>query len=102
MNGFNNILMRKYGKLYTDVRDIINGDDPIQLLKDGIPEDEYHPEISVILSHVKVQRSLDEMHRFVYTIFVQKFDRHVAGPPERYRNIARQLFALTHPVGKGR
>jgi hypothetical protein len=94
MDGLSKNLSRPYGDLYVQVRNIINAVDPVKL-KGRLPlEAEYDPEIAAILSAVKECRSLNEVHRTVYEIFVQKFDRPVAGQPGRYRGIAERISAL--------
>jgi hypothetical protein len=87
-------LERQYGKLYLGLRSAVNDTDPIELKGRIELEEEYDPEIAVILAKIQGCRSYDEVHRMVYDVFVKKFDPPVAGSPKKYKPIARKICEL--------
>ncbi len=94
MSGIGDGLRREYGELYEQVRDIVVDADPIELVRQGSDRDEYDMEIAAILPLLSNMASVDSLHRMIYNIFVQKFDRPVAGPSHKYRAIAERLLQL--------
>jgi hypothetical protein len=87
-------LEHQYGAFYIDLRNVVNETDPIGLKGRIQLEEEYNPEISVILAKVSQCRSYDEVLRLVYDVFVKKFDPPVAGSPKKYKPIASKLCEL--------
>ncbi len=94
MSGIGDGLRREYGKLYEQVRDIVADADPIELVRQGSDKDEYDMEVAAILPLLPNMASVDSLQRMIYNIFVQKFDRPVAGPSGKYRIIAERLLEL--------
>jgi hypothetical protein len=94
MNSLSNSLDRQYGKAYREIRDVVNETDPVEIKGRIQLEEEYDPEIAVMLSRVKECRSYDEVLRMVFGIFIRKFDSQVAGAPKKYKPIARKLCDL--------
>ncbi len=94
MNELSESLKKEYGRLYEQVRDLINEDDPISLFRGGPADDKYDQEISLIMPELKECRSVDRLQASIHRIFVQNFDRSIAGSPKRYRRLAVQLCRL--------
>ena len=94
MASLSNSLDRQYGKMYRELRAVVNETDPIGIKGRIELESEYDPEIAVMLSQVDKCRSYDETIRMVYDIFVRKFDPPAAGSPKKYAPIARRLCEL--------
>lgn len=80
--------------LKESVRYIVNKHDPIKLLDVGCLIDEYDPEVKLILTKIKLTKSLDEIHDMVYNIFVDMFDKSIAGPKTKYRRLSEELYFL--------
>lgn len=76
------------------VRKIVNKHDPVKLLKMDCPVDEYDPEIDEILPALKKVKSVNQLHKKIYDIFVFMFDKDIAGPKERYRKLSEELYSL--------
>mgnify|MGYP001595307464 CR=1 FL=1 len=76
------------------VRTIVNKHDQIKLLKIGCPLDEYDPEIKKILPALKKVTNLKEFQKKVYHIFVEMFDKRIAGPKRNYEELGREIFGL--------
>ena len=58
------------------------------------PSDEYEPEVGTILPRLHACHSEADVCRIVHEEFVRWFDTNTAGPPEHYKQIAVELWAL--------
>jgi hypothetical protein len=56
--------------------------------------DEYEPETGTILPRLAACTSSDEVLQVVHQEFVRWFDLDTAGPPERYAQVALDLWQL--------
>lgn len=83
-------------RLYARVKRIVNAADPIGLLRQGAPDDEYHPEIDEIAFWLPKWkcRTVTQTHAVVYGVFVTWFGARVAGPRGAYRRIATEIHEL--------
>lgn len=89
-------LRAEYGELYSRVAALLLRHDPIGINFDGgVPEDEYEPEVGTILPRLKSCSSIDDVLRVVHEEFVHWFGADTAGGPDRYREIATNLWALS-------
>lgn len=70
--------------------------DPMDLLHDLNPGREYKPEARAILKALPYAHSLDEVSAAVHAVFVHYFGEDLAGPQERYTDIALQIQARRH------
>ncbi|MDN4471845.1 hypothetical protein [Demequina zhanjiangensis] len=57
--------------------------------------DEYRAEAQTIVMRLPEAADVDDLRRIVHEEFVRWFDAQVAGPPERYAAIAREIWALS-------
>ncbi len=94
MNNKSLELKKNYRIRYSNVREILNNEDPIGLQAAGCPKDEYDPEISSILPKIDSCNTVEEMQEMIHKEFVSLFDDSTAGPVERYKKIAEQIFKL--------
>jgi hypothetical protein len=83
----------RYQDLVTAVERAINEADPIGLLDDGAPPDEYEPDIRRILPRLATVQRFDDVADVLYEEFVHWFDHAIAGPRETYEAPARQIRA---------
>ncbi len=73
---------------------VINKYDPIKLLREGAPDDEYAPEAKMIAETLNEAKSESALKKKVYDIFVEMFGRDVAGKKNKYRRLAQEVYAL--------
>jgi hypothetical protein len=59
-----------------------------------INPDEYQSEAGSILPRLRFCQSPDDVRRIVHEEFVRWFDETIAGPPERYTEIASEIWQL--------
>ncbi len=86
-------LRAEYGKLFDSVAALLYRHDPIGInFEDNT--DEYETEAGTILPKLTTCHSADDVLQVVHTEFVRWFDRGIAGPPARYREIASELWQL--------
>lgn len=78
------------------VAEAINELDPIGLLSDGAPGDEYRTEIKEIANRLRMINTNisneDELAKMMYEVFVEYFDEDLAGSFEKYKGAARRIF----------
>jgi hypothetical protein len=74
------------------VKQAIDQTDPIRLLSMGCPDDEYDPEIDEVLAYVTEYADQVSLGERIHQTFVEMFDEQIAGPPEVYHRIARQIL----------
>jgi hypothetical protein len=84
-------IKQEFGALYTDVLALLFKADPIGInFKDNF--DEYEPEVDTILPRLSSCANAGDVEKVVHQEFVRWFDRDTAGPQERYRAVARQIW----------
>ena len=94
------LLKLRYGRLYSGLRSILLRHDPINLMFDGTPKDEYDPEVSTILPRLRHAGSVSDVRRLVHEEFVHWFDMPTAGPESAYEAIATDIWALLQGTAK--
>ena len=77
---------------------VLTRGDPIGLIRDGAPPDEYSPEARTILPRLANAASLDELREIVHQEFIKWFGVEVAGEKTRYERIAIDLWFILHPT----
>jgi hypothetical protein len=87
------LLRAEYGDLFDSVAELLFKADPIGINFDG-NTDEYEPEAGTILPRLKTCSSPDEVLPVVHAEFVRWFGAATAGPPERYTDLARDIWHL--------
>jgi hypothetical protein len=74
--------------------------DPLQLIAEEAPADEYEPEAGTIVPRLKEARDVEDVERILHEEFVTWFGAGVAGPRDAYRSAsvavwrARQQFGV--------
>lgn len=81
-----------YESVFEKARQIMNAHDPVDL--NGAPWDEYDPEIEAILNRYANAGDVDELTEIVWEVFVLLFNDRIAGPKEKYRPLAQDLWNL--------
>ncbi len=82
----------EYKSDFIFVKSVINKFDPINLLRQGAPEDEYHDEIQRIVSGLRMCNTKEEIQRLIYDVFQKSFGQETAGEIELYLKIAAPIF----------
>ena len=75
------------------VRLIVNRHDPIRLIAMGAPDDEYMPEVKVIVQILQdgPKFGIDDLLTRLHEVFVQYFGPDTAGARDKYRIMAQEL-----------
>lgn len=84
-------LRRKYRELYDEIRRILFEHDPIHI---GYREDEYEPEVAMILPRIAACRTEAELTDAVHAVFVEMFSVEDAGEPGRFAPIAKDIWRV--------
>lgn len=82
----------EYKKLFTEVTEIVNEIDPMDLVKGGAPPDEYSSEVAKILVELKSSASQDDFVKRLEKIFDPRPDRNI------YKILAGNLFHLKNEI----
>ncbi len=86
-------LKTEYGDLYDSTAALLFRHDPIAITLGNINiMDEYEPEVGTILPRLRTCHSADDVCRIVHEEFVRWFSASIAGPQERYGQIAREIW----------
>jgi hypothetical protein len=91
--------MKKYSKKIKQkdivtpiVKEIINREDPINLLHLDAPKDEYGSEIQTIAAGIRKCTSIEGIQKLIYATFKDSFGVDVAGEISWYSKIAYEIF----------
>jgi len=87
-------LRAEYGELFDAKAGLLFRADPIGISFDNENLDEYAPEAGTVLPRLKSCESADDVLRVVHEEFVRWFDAGTAGPPERYAQVASEIWQL--------
>jgi hypothetical protein len=86
-------LKAKYGELFDSTAALLFRHDPVGINFEVNP-DEYQSEAGSILPRLHGCQSADDVCRVVHEEFVRWFDAVTAGAPERYTQIASEIWQL--------
>ena len=86
-------LKRAYGALYDVVTAAVRDAEPIGLLPDA-PEDEYDPEVALILPGLRGCRDVESTQALVHGAFLKMFSPAIAGPRGRYRRLSEDVWKI--------
>jgi hypothetical protein len=86
-------LKAKYGELFDSTAALLFLHDPVGINFEVNP-DEYQAEARSILPRLHGCQSADDVCRVVHEEFVRWFGAATAGPPERYTQIASEIWQL--------
>jgi hypothetical protein len=87
-------LRAEYGELFDSTAALLFRHDPIGINFDGENTDEYEPEVETILPRLRSCHSAEDVLQVVHEEFVRWFDSGTAGSPERYQEIASEIWRL--------
>lgn len=83
---------RRLDSLRRAVADAINTADPVSLLEDGAPRDEYEPEVGTILPRLADAQSAGDVRRILHEEFIRWFGEDLAGPDTAYDTPAQEIW----------
>jgi len=83
----------EYGALFDSISALLFRHDPIGINFEE-NTDEYDLEAETILPRLRRCHTLEDAHNAVHSEFVRWFDAGTAGPPERYKQIAAEIWQL--------
>jgi hypothetical protein len=66
-------MKRDYATLFAEVRAILNRHDPVGLIRMGMPEDEYEPEVGTILPRLREAAGPQDVQRVLHEEFQHWF-----------------------------
>jgi len=87
------LLRAEYGKLFDAMAALLYRHDPIGINFEH-NTDEYESEAGTMLPRLHSCHSADDVLQVVHAEFVCWFDFDIAGPPERYKEIALEVWQL--------
>jgi hypothetical protein len=86
-------LKKEYGDLFDATVALFFRHDPASINFE-VNADEYEPEAGTILPRLRTCSSADDVLQIVHQEFVRWFGPVTAGPPERYTQIASEIWQL--------
>jgi hypothetical protein len=86
-------LRAEYGALFDTVSTLLYRHDPIGINFE-VNTGEYDLEAETILPRLRTCRTEEDVHKVVYAEFVRWFDADNAGSPDRYKDIASEIWQL--------
>ena len=93
-------LKAEYGQLFDSMSALLFKHDPVGIAFDNENTDEYDPETGTILPRLRNCESENDVLRVVHEEFVRWFDAGIAGPAERYAEIASEIWQLYHRASR--
>ena len=92
----NDSLKHYYGERFDSLRAIINKNDPIGLIANGAPDDEYDAEVGTIIVQLNKEMTEQQIQELLYREFIRWFDdESTAGPKEAYKKLSQDIYAWT-------
>lgn len=82
----------RYGLLFDHVREIVNAEDPQELIVIGAPEDEYDPEVGSILARLPNASSPADVGVMVAQVFDEWFGPELMGGWQPSEDMARSIW----------
>ena len=86
-------LRAEYGELFDDISSLLFQHDPIGINFDH-NTDEYEIETGTILPRLHECQSAGDLGKVIHEEFVRWFGEATAGPPERYGEVASEIWQL--------
>jgi hypothetical protein len=84
-------LKAEYGELFDSIAGLLFRHDPAGVNFEVNPN-EYEYEAAKILPHLRTCQSAEDVRQLVHAQLVGSFDPVTAGPPERYSQIASEIW----------
>lgn len=86
--------IKHFPQLEQELIDLFNEHDPQGLISMGAPPDEYESEIRMVMERVGQITSIRTAQDVLYQVFVEMFDKKLAGTPAVYTPLASDLYQL--------
>lgn len=83
---------KNYKILFIKIKEIINEFDPINLLKQGMPGDEYEGEIQSIVGGLSKCNDIPQVQLLIFSIFKDSFGANSAGSIDLYLEPAKKFL----------
>jgi hypothetical protein len=83
-------IRNKYGYKFSELREIVNNNDPTGLISMGAPIDEYEPEVKTIIVQLDNTNDENEVLDLVFSEFEKWFGD--AGRKENYLKLANDIY----------
>jgi hypothetical protein len=87
-------MKNEYKHIFSIVKGIIDKIDPIGLLSQGAPVDEYDEEIHKIVSGLRTCDNVEKIQKLIYNIFKESFGQETAGNISLYLEAAKTIFKI--------
>lgn len=84
-----------------EVQKVLNRHDPVGLISKGAPVDEYDYQQAAIIRKLVNCKNIDTLQDMLHKEFCHWFNPEKAGPSDRYRAPATDLFRLFREFKKG-
>jgi hypothetical protein len=79
---------------FNHIANIIRPIDPIGLISEGAPLDEYDTEINAIMALILNDKDVKSIEEKVYKVFCEAFDKEIAGEKSIYLKIAQEIMKI--------
>jgi len=86
------IVRQQYPTLFAQLSQLLFTADPVHISSAGFP-DEYEPEVATILPRLEHAQRESDVLDIIHEEFVRWFDASVAGPKEKYTDLATQVWS---------
>ena len=81
------------------LRDIFNKHDQVGIyFGKGINYDEYDQEINGLIIRFKRSKNLEEFTSEIHTLFINMFDKEIAGQKLKYKKLAKEVYDYLNKV----
>ena len=87
-------MSHNYAELLSSVKKILDDFDPLGLLKQGAPQNEYDEEIEKIVAGLPKCKSARDAEKLIHRVFTEAFGDNTAGDESAYSKIAALLFKI--------
>jgi hypothetical protein len=86
------MMANRYSTALRVVQHVLRTNDPLGLIQQGAPVDEYDDEARRISASLFSCKDTDQLSRKIYAIFLEGYGPHTAGPIEAYVRIADEIW----------
>ena len=83
---------KRYKRLFSEVRALLNEADPIGLIAMGAPDDEYEPEVGTILPRLPQATSVEECQAIIDSEFDRWFSPEIVGGWKASTSLAEKVL----------
>ena len=85
---------KDYKENFQLIRSVINNLDPMNLIKNGAPKDEYDAEVSLIVAGLKNCKDVKDLQELIHDIFKTNFNEKTVLDSDFYSRIAHGIFKV--------